>query len=308
MIPCGPGPVIGPMPDPDGIKWVITWSRTYLIYPDIKFKCTTDVPIYLHAEVGCKPPWKIAGEHYKRGIVMHHDPEVIFPFRQSFCQEEHGMTLDHTIIFPCYPDCKIHWWRCLGRSTGLFAKWGASSSGFYNITCEEPPPQDELCHSYGPAGVGICMYYHREIGQAFQPTSNYILKSVKVRLTNPSGYPPAYYWLYVLRLATPEGYPSGFPFMTQQFTTPGLPPGTGADFTFTVPQTFLYTDYPYFQSLRNMQIGTNPCWQAERFQTCYLCCNRWGRRFTDDGWQDWERFIADCHQLLYTHYGVPLAD
>lgn len=182
---CGPPwqwAVMGPKPNPDGIKWVITWARTKLYYPNIEFKCTTDVPIYLHAEVGCKAPHKIAGEHFKRGVVMHHDPEVVWSYRQSACQEEVGMTTDHTIIIPCYPDCEIHWWRCVGRTTGLLAKWGASLSGFYNCRCEKPPPGEDFCTSIPqfPGGRGFDARYKTAIN--FKPIQSFNLTEVHICL------------------------------------------------------------------------------------------------------------------------------
>lgn len=290
MLPCGPGPVFGPMPNPDGIKWVITRARFKLIYPDVEFICTTDVPIYLHAQVGCRPPWKIPGEHFKRGIVMHHDPEVIFPFRQSFCQKEHGMTLEHTIVFPCYPDCTVHWWRCLGRDTGLFAKWGASSSGFYNIVCEAPPPPTPFCtcdcdpDNHRTYNASHCF------SQTFRPSTNFRVTHLGICCSAWGIRPTFPQTRLEIRKPTIYNCPGSYLIASAILDTSSIPDSPPSILTGTCNPFTIFADTDYCFCVIPVPWKEHPCaehlqWHVGIGQTCALgdqLCNNW---YNDPGWE-----------------------
>lgn len=305
MMPCGPLPVFGPMPNPNGIKWVITWARTHIEYPLITFKCTTDVPIYLHAQVGCKPPWKIEGEHFKRGIVMHHDPEVIFPFRQSFCQKEHGKTLDHTIEIDCYPDCDIHWWRCIGRDTGFLAKWGASSSGFFNAPCHEEPATELYCNTFTPSLATLDCRTPCERGCAFKPAQNYKLTRVLTELCSLAPWFGPSEFTYCLYLAKDTGQPIYTPIRQKTISSGAWPKNTCRTFDFTIPSIILDKDQTYLQSIKVMEPATTAALTMSDSESCWIQWGTWHRSFSDPLYFDWRWWDYANRTMRYQHWGPP---
>lgn len=177
-------------PKIQGPKWVITDYEIRCDFPDVHFRCVTDVPIYMCARVGFEPPTKGSVPHKKRGQVFWHDEYIRFPYSYVRWQLEKSMTTAHTFSLPTRVDRYHLYWFCIGRETGRYWRWSPSRSPFFDHICLPVGPP---VLKYAPAWD----YYFADMvfndhwyGERFTPPQEMKLRRIAVPLSIRDGLTP----------------------------------------------------------------------------------------------------------------------